>query len=117
MANRTENLQAALTRVSMALNRIEAAKANPEAVQAAVNDLRAELDALAAEAEESEEDENEQLRTKVRVRVPKVETKKGATTRVIAPVVFSREVPDLVWVQFMLDHRVQQHRDGGWNRM
>ena len=47
-------------RAKQALDRIAAAKANPEAVQAAVDELRANLDELAAAAEAASEETGEE---------------------------------------------------------
>ena len=60
---RGQKLKAVLditARAKLALDRIAAARENPEAVQAAVDELRAELDELAAAAEAASEETGEE---------------------------------------------------------
>jgi hypothetical protein len=51
---RGQRIRDAVKRVKLAVDRLEAARANPEAVEKAVKDLRADLDALDAEEQTDE---------------------------------------------------------------
>jgi hypothetical protein len=58
MGKKIEKIQDGIARASTVLDRLATAKANPEVVQAAVDELRAELDALTAAAEAEDDDDD-----------------------------------------------------------